>query len=189
VRVEPTELEGVLHIVPRVFGDARGFFLETFHAARYADHGVTCAFVQDNASRSAPGTVRGLHLQQPGAQAKLVYVLDGRVLDVAVDVRVGSPTFGRHVARALDGERKNQLFIPAGFAHGFAVLGDAPALFAYKCSEPYRREDELSVAWNDPRIGIDWGLERPPLLSDRDRDAPRLADVDEARLPRFAEVP
>lgn len=184
MKVEPTELPGVFRVQPKVFGDARGFFLETYNAARYAEHGIDVSFVQDNLSRSAPGILRGLHLQHPRGQGKLVSVLEGRVLDVAVDVRVGSPTFGRHVTEVLDAERKNQLFIPPGFAHGFCVLGDQPATFAYKCTELYSPDDELTVAWDDPDIGVDWPL-TDPTLSDKDRAGLRLSDIPEARLPRW----
>ena len=184
MEIEATEIEGVLHVVPRVFGDARGYFLETFNAARYAEGGIADTFVQDNVSRSAPGILRGLHLQHPNAQAKLVWVLEGRVLDVAVDVRVGSPTFGRHVARYLDAERKNQLFVPAGFAHGFCVVGESPATFSYKCSELYSPDDELAVLWNDPALGIDWPIAEPR-LSDKDRAGIPLSEIDPARLPRY----
>lgn len=184
MRVEATEIPDVLRIEPKVFGDARGFFLETYNAARYREAGVEAAFVQDNLSRSAPGILRGLHLQHPRGQGKLVSVLEGRVLDVAVDVRVGSPTFGRHVTEVLDAERKNQLWIPPGFAHGFCVLGDTPATFAYKCTELYSPSDELTVAWDDPDIGVDWPLAAPK-LSDKDRAGRRLRDIPEAELPEW----
>ncbi len=185
MRVTATELPEVLEIEPKVFGDSRGFFLETFQAERYAEHGIPGPFVQDNVSRSAAGILRGLHLQHPNAQGKLVWVLEGQVLDVAVDVRVGSPRFGRHVARTLDSERKNQLYIPPGFAHGFCVV-EGPALFVYKCTEVYRPEHELSVRWDDPDLGIEWPL-KEPRLSDKDRTAERLRDIDERRLPRWEE--
>lgn len=179
MEVRGTEIEGVIEIQPRVFGDARGYFLETFHEERYASHGVGPRFVQDNASRSAAGILRGLHLQHPHGQGKLVWVMEGAVLDVAVDVRAGSPTFGKHVARKLDAERKNQLWIPPGFAHGFYVI--EPALFTYKCTELYHPETELTIAWDDPDLGIDWPGQ--PTLSEKDRKGLRLRDVDPARLP------
>ncbi|MGE0792534.1 MAG: dTDP-4-dehydrorhamnose 3,5-epimerase [Sandaracinaceae bacterium] len=182
--VTPTEIPDVLSIEPRVFGDRRGFFCEIFQAQRYRDAGIVGEFVQDNVSRSAPGIVRGLHLQHPKGQGKLVWVFEGKVLDVAVDVRVGSPTFGRHVTQVLDAERMNQLYIPAGFAHGFAVLGESPATFAYKCTELYAPEHELAVRWDDPDLGIEWPTSAPQ-LSDKDRAAPRLCDVDPDRLPRW----
>ena len=142
--------------------------------------------MQDNLSRSAPGILRGLHLQHPLAQDKLVYVLEGAVYDVAVDVRVGSPTFGQHVGRTLTAELKNQLLVPKGFAHGFCVVSDGPATFAYKCSESYAPQHELSVRWDDPALGIAWPLASAPTLSAKDAAAPRLSEIDEARLPRYA---
>lgn len=184
MQVTPTEIPDVLRIEPKVFGDARGFFVETFHEARYAEHGITARFVQDNVSLSAEGTLRGLHLQHPRGQGKLVWALTGRVLDVAVDVRVGSPTFGRHVVEVLDAERKNQLWIPPGFAHGFCVL-EGPALFVYKCTDFYSPSDELTVLWNDPDLGIDWPIAEPR-LSDKDRAGKRLKDIDPRRLPRWS---
>lgn len=183
MQVRATELPEVLEIEPKVFGDARGFFFETFQAERYAELGIAGPFVQDNVSRSAAGILRGLHLQHPHGQGKLVWVLEGKVLDVAVDVRAGSPTFARHVARVLDAERKNQIFIPPGFAHGFCVL-EGPALFAYKCTAVYRPDHELTVRWDDPEIGIEWPIAEPR-LSDKDRAGLRLRDIDERRLPRW----
>lgn len=184
MKVEPTRIEDVLRVQPKVFGDARGFFLETFNAQRYAEAGIAGPFVQDNVSRSAPGILRGLHLQHPHGQGKLVSVMEGKVLDVAVDVRVGSPTFGAHVTEVLDAEKKNQLWVPPGFAHGFCVLGDSPATFVYKCTDFYAPDAELTVAWDDPDIGIDWPIDAPT-LSDKDRAGKRLKDIPEARLPRF----
>lgn len=184
MQITPTEISEVLHVEPKVFGDARGFFLETHNQARYAVAGIDATFVQDNVSLSATGILRGLHLQHPHGQGKLVWVLGGKVIDVAVDVRVGSPSFGRHVVRTLDAERKNQLWIPPGFAHGFYVL-EGPALFVYKCTEVYRPEHELSVRWDDPDLAIDWGFDGSPTLSDKDREAARLREIDERRLPRW----
>jgi dTDP-4-dehydrorhamnose 3,5-epimerase len=183
MQVLPTEIPGVLEVLPAVFGDSRGFFLETYHRARYAEHGIDVTFAQDNASRSAAGILRGLHIQNPHAQGKLVWVLEGEVLDVAVDVRVGSPTFGKHVARSLDARRKNQLWIPPGFAHGFCV-SEGPALFVYKCTELYHPESEFTVRWDDPDLGIEWPLAAPS-LSDKDKNGARLRDIDERRLPRW----
>ena len=185
MQVTPTEIPEVLLVQPKVFGDARGFFLETHNRERYAAAGIDAVFVQDNVSLSERGILRGLHLQHPDGQGKLVWVLAGKVLDVAVDVRIGSPSFGRHVARTLEADRKNQLWIPPGFAHGFAVL-EGPALFVYKCTEVYRPEHELTVRWDDPALGIDWQLEGPPALSAKDQGAPRLQDIDERRLPRWS---
>jgi dTDP-4-dehydrorhamnose 3,5-epimerase len=185
MEVHETRLPGVLLVEPRIFGDARGFFYESFNQARYRDVGIDLPFVQDNFSHSRKGILRGLHLQQPHPQGKLVSVLAGRVFDVAVDVRVGSPHFGQWVGETLDGESKRQLFVPPGFAHGFCVLSDE-ALFHYKCTDLYHPEAELSVAWNDPDIGIDWP-QPAPTLSDKDAAAPRLADIPRERLPTFDE--
>jgi dTDP-4-dehydrorhamnose 3,5-epimerase len=179
-----TDLPEVLIIQPKLFGDQRGFFLETYQFERYAQSGVAQPFVQDNLSRSRHGVLRGLHLQNPGTQGKLVTALRGRVLDVAVDVRVGSPNFGRHVAVELSEDNRRQLWVPRGFAHGFAVLSDT-ADFFYKCDALYSPKDEISIRWNDPAIGIVWGL-ADPSLSPKDADAPLLADV--KNLPRYGEI-
>jgi dTDP-4-dehydrorhamnose 3,5-epimerase len=175
MRVVETALPGVLLLEPKVFGDHRGFFLETFHAARYAEVGIRAVFVQDNWSRSVRGTLRGLHFQEPYAQGKLVQVVHGAVFDVAVDVRRGSPTFGRWVGYELSEENKLQLWVPPGFAHGFVVTSDV-CDFVYKCTEIYRPDAERVVAWNDPAIAIAWPVSEP-LLSARDAAAPRLADA------------
>ncbi len=175
MNVVATDLPEVKLIAPRVFGDHRGFFLETFHAARYADIGIRAPFVQDNWSRSTRGTLRGLHFQEPHGQGKLVQVMSGAVFDVAVDVRRGSPTFGRWVGYELNEENKHQLWIPAGFAHGFVVLS-ATCDFVYKCTDLYRPDAERAVAWNDPALNIDWHVDAP-LLSPKDAAAPRLADA------------
>jgi len=190
MNVIKTAIPGVLIIEPKVFGDARGFFLETFHVKRYADIGIAQPFVQDNLSRSVRGSLRGLHFQHPGAQGKLVSVLRGAVLDVAVDVRVGSPTFGKHVAVDLDEENRRQVFVPRGFAHGFVVRSES-ADFFYKCDEVYSPADEKVLRWNDPALGIDWGLEelgiKDPILSARDKEGQTLAEF-AAMLPRFEPV-
>ena len=183
MKVTPTAIPEVLLIEPKVFGDHRGFFLETFSAQRYADSGIVGPFVQDNLSRSARGTLRGLHLQHPRGQGKLVSAADGEVFDVAVDVRPGSPTFGKWVGALLSSETGRQLWIPPGFAHGFCVVSEH-ALFAYKCTEYYSREDELAVRWNDPEIGIDWPT-ASPTLSEKDAAAPLLRDIPKERLPRW----
>lgn len=182
MKVIPTDIPGVLIIEPKVNGDDRGFFLESFQAERYASSGIRGPFVQDNLSRSAFGVLRGLHLQNPKAQGKLVTVLRGRVRDVAVDVRTGSPTFGRHVAVELSESNRRQFWVPRGFAHGFAVLSES-ADFFYKCDELYSPADEISIRWNDPAIGIDWGIDSPT-LSERDATAPLLAEAS-ARLPAY----
>jgi dTDP-4-dehydrorhamnose 3,5-epimerase len=187
LQVTRTAIPDICFIDPRVFGDERGFFLETWSAERYAQAGLPATFVQDNLSRSAKGVLRGLHMQHPAGQGKLVYVLEGEVFDVAVDVRVGSPTFGRWVGCTLSARNKRQLYIPTGFAHGFCVTS-ASALFAYKCTELYRPEHELGIAWDDPAIGITWPIE-DPVLSGKDRAHPRLADVPQSRLPAYAAGP
>ncbi|MCS6770765.1 MAG: dTDP-4-dehydrorhamnose 3,5-epimerase [Kiritimatiellae bacterium] len=183
MKVTPLEIPDVLLVEPVVFGDARGFFMETFHAARYRAAGIDRDFVQDNFSFSRRGIVRGLHYQLHKPQAKLVYVTDGEVLDVAVDIRRGSPTFGRWCARVLSSGNRCQMFIPEGFAHGFCVLSEC-ASFQYKCSAFYDPADERGIAWNDPDIGITWPVE-DPVLSERDRRLPRLRDVDPSDLPIY----
>jgi dTDP-4-dehydrorhamnose 3,5-epimerase len=181
MQVTKTEIPGVLTITPQRIVDPRGFFSETFRAEQYASAGMPYPFVQDNWSRSRRGVLRGLHLQNPRAQGKLVSVISGRVLDVAVDVRVGSPTFGRHVAVELSDDNGIQFYMPRGCAHGFVVLSDR-ADFLYKCDDYYSPQDEIVVRWNDPALGIDWRISEP-LLGARDAAAPLLADV--PRLPSF----
>ncbi len=175
MNVIQTELPGVLIIEPKVFGDARGFFMETWHAERYAAAGIPSKFVQDNCSRSSKGILRGLHFQEPKGQGKLVHVLNGAVLDVAVDVRRGSPTFGKHVAVELNDQNRRQLWIPPGFAHGFCVLSES-ADFLYKCTELYAPEHDAGIAWNDPDVGIAWPV-TDPKLSAKDAALPRLKDA------------
>ena len=181
MKVIETELPGVLIVEPDRFGDARGFFQEIWHEGRYGEAGIPGPFVQDNMSLSAQGVLRGLHYQNPHAQGKLVYVLQGEAFDVAVDVRLGSPTFGKWTGVALSGDTGRQFYIPPGFAHGFCVTGES-ALFAYKCTDFYKPETEGAIRWNDPAIGIDWPVS-DPTVSGKDADAPLLADVDRARLP------
>lgn len=180
-----TAIPGVLIVEPKVFGDARGFFMELYHEERYGGGGIAQRFVQDNLSRSAQGVLRGLHIQNPRPQGKLVSVLRGSVLDVAVDVRAGSPTFGRHVAVELDEENRRQLWIPRGFAHGFIVRSET-ADFFYKCDQPYSPADELVLRWNDPQLGIDWGCDSPK-VSARDSGGASLAQL-VGRLPRYEAV-
>lgn len=175
-----TPLPGVLIIEPEVFGDSRGFFVETWQAERYASAGLP-PFVQDNLSLSSKGVLRGLHYQEPESQGKLVHVLQGEVFDVAVDIRLGSGTFGRWLGVTLSSENKRQFYVPAGFAHGFIVISDT-ALFAYKCTELYRPQHDHSVRWNDPDIGIAWPTNNP-VLSSKDSEAPRLADIPHEELP------
>lgn len=177
-----TRLPGVIVVQPDVHGDPRGFLLETYHAAKYAEGGIGATFVQDNHSRSARGTLRGLHLQVRYGQGKLVRVVEGEVLDVAVDVRRGSPHFGEHVGVVLSAENFTQLYIPEGFAHGFLVRSES-AQFEYKCTELYHPEDEISIAWNDPDLAIPWGISDPS-LSARDAAALTLAETMD-RLPVY----
>lgn len=183
MRVIETELAGVLVVEPKVFGDARGWFTETYSVERYRAAGITLPFVQDNLSRSSRGILRGLHLQSPHAQGKLVWVPEGSVFDVALDVRVGSPTFGRWFGTELSSDNHRQLWIPPGFAHGFMVTSEH-CLFAYKCTDLYVPEAEIGVAWDDPAIGIRWPLP-DAVLSPKDRKNLPLAEIDPARLPRF----
>lgn len=184
MRVISTPLPGVIVMEPRSFGDARGYFFESWQKTRYEEAGVVGEFVQDNISRSQHGILRGLHMQEPFGQGKLVQVLEGEVFDVAVDARVGSPTFGKWHGESLTAENKRQMFVPPGFAHGFYVVSEQ-ALFSYKCTELYHPETELSVAWNDPDLGITWPLSGPPLLSAKDSQALPLAQIAAERLPRY----
>ncbi|WP_295940055.1 dTDP-4-dehydrorhamnose 3,5-epimerase [uncultured Alistipes sp.] len=180
MKVIKTEIDGVVIIEPNVFGDARGYFFESYSQKKFNELVRPVDFVQDNESKSKYGVLRGLHFQKgKDAQSKLVRVVSGRVLDVAVDIRRGSPTFGRHVAVELTGENHRQFFVPRGFAHGFAVLSDE-AVFQYKCDNLYAPESEGSVAWNDPTIGIDWHIDaKDILLSAKDGLSPLLQDAEE----------
>lgn len=171
----PTKLAGVLLIQPKIFGDQRGFFLETFHQQRYAEAGIPGPFVQDNHSHSQKGVLRGLHFQKRHPQGKLVFVTSGSVFDVAVDIRKDSPTFGQWVGVTLVAEQHQQFYIPPGLAHGFCVLSES-ADFHYKCTDYYHPEDEGSLRWNDPEVGISWPLQTP-LLSPKDANAPYLKDL------------
>ena len=173
-----TEIDGVIIVEPRVFNDARGYFFESYNAAEFAANGIPNTFVQDNQSKSSYGVVRGLHCQLgEHAQAKLVRVLHGTVLDVAVDIRPGSPTFGKHVAVELSAENNRQLFIPRGFLHGFSVLSDT-AMFAYKCDNLYAPQSEFGIRFDDPDIGIDWRVPADKIItSDKDNIAKGLKDV------------
>jgi len=183
LQILPTAIPEVRVIAPRVFGDERGYFLETYRQSTFAEFGIICEFVQDNHSFSTKGTLRGLHYQITHAQAKLCRVITGRVLDIAVDIRWGSPTFGRWVGMELSEENHHMAFIPAGFAHGFAVLSDT-AHFLYKCSNYYDPAGERGIVWNDPQIGIEWPLQEP-LLSPKDSRYPTLAQIAPADLPVF----
>ncbi len=186
MKVTPQRIPELLLIEPQVFGDERGFFKETFHTGRYADVGIGAAFVQDNLSRSKRGTLRGMHLQHPHGQGKLVSVLEGSVFDVAIDVRVGSPTFGQWVGVELSASNHQQLYVPAGFAHGFCVTSES-ALFFYKCTDLYHPECEVGIAYDDPEIGIQWPLSEL-IVSGKDSVHPRLSQVDSSKLPRYQGV-
>lgn len=180
IKIIKTSIPEVLVLEPQVFGDARGYFMESWSQRDFDAAVRPVKFVQDNESRSSYGVLRGLHFQKGAcAQSKLVRVIEGRVLDVAVDIRKGSPSFGRYVAVELSGENHRQCFVPRGFAHGFVVLSPV-AVFQYKCDFPYAPEAEAAIVWNDPSLGIDWGIpEADILLSQRDRSHPFLADAPE----------
>lgn len=167
MEVIPTPLAGAVIVEPEVFGDERGFFLESWNAAAFAAAGIDARFVQDNHSRSMKGVLRGLHFQLPGAQGKLVRVVTGAVFDAIVDLRRSSPTFGQWFGLELSAANKRMLWVPEGFAHGFLTLADGTD-FLYRCTAPYAPGDEHALAWNDPAIGIDWPLEGEPILSAKD---------------------
>lgn len=175
MRLVRTAIPDVLIVEPDCFEDERGFLMEIHNAARYAAIGISCSFVQDNISSSRRSVLRGLHLQNPQSQGKLVTVLHGQVLDVGVDVRVGSPTFGQHVSVTLDDVNRRQIWLPAGFAHGFLVLSERADVL-YKCDAPYSPADAINIRWNDPALAIDWGVDQP-ILSPRDSQAPRLDEI------------
>ena len=176
MKVVKTPIEGVLLIKPQVFGDERGYFVETWQKERYEAAGINLPFVQDNHSKSTKGILRGLHFQNQHPQGKLVMVSLGEVFDVAVDIRKGSPTFGKWFGAILNQENQNQLWIPPGMAHGFVVLSDV-AHFHYKCTDFYHPGDEGSIRWNDPTIGIDWPYKEEPVLSAKDQIAPFFKDA------------
>ena len=184
MRIINTELPGCVVIEPVAHGDARGFFYESFHRQRFAEAGLDLDFVQTNVSRSAQDVLRGLHYQWPNPQGKLVSVLEGEVYDVAVDIRVGSPTFGRWAAAILSAENKRHFWVPEGFAHGFAVLS-GNATFVYQCTALYDRAADASIRWNDADIAIDWPV-AAPILSEKDRRAPFLAEVPREDLPTYS---
>ncbi len=183
MRVIQTDLPGCLVIEPRVFDDARGFFYESWNKARFAAAGLDLDFVQTNVSASERGVLRGLHYQWPNPQGKLVSVLEGEVYDVAVDIRRGSPTFGRWTAVMLTADNKRHFWVPEGFAHGFAVVSER-AVFTYQCTAAYDADADAGIRWNDARFGIDWPL-ADPSLSDKDAKAPFLADIPPERLPVY----
>ena len=182
-RVE-TSLPDVWELQPKVFRDARGFFIETYNQKRFSEHGILETFVQDNHSRSTKGTLRGLHYQLRHAQAKICRVVEGEALDVAVDIRLGSPTFGKWASVLLSAEKQNQIYIPAGFAHGFVARTDS-AQFLYKCSDFYDPDDERGIIWNDPDLAISWGFSNP-VISEKDAKYPSLAAMMPEFLPRYS---
>ncbi|HVR82176.1 MAG TPA: dTDP-4-dehydrorhamnose 3,5-epimerase [Luteimonas sp.] len=183
MKVIQSDLPGCLLIEPQVFADERGFFYESFNHDKLAAHGLQPAFVQGNVSSSARGVLRGLHYQWPKPQGKLVSVLEGEIWDVAVDIRRGSPTFGRWTAVVLSADNKRHFWIPEGFAHGFVTLSER-AVFTYLCTATYDRAADAGIRWDDPALAIDWPVSAP-LLSDKDAKAPFLAEVAEERLPVF----
>jgi dTDP-4-dehydrorhamnose 3,5-epimerase len=183
MKVIPTELPGCLIIEPKVFGDARGFFYEAWNKGRFAEHGMTPEFVQSNVSASERGVLRGLHYQWPNPQAKLVSVLEGEVYDVAVDIRQGSPDFGRWTAVLLSAENKRHFWVPEGFAHGFVTVSER-AIFTYLCTAPYDAAADANIRWNDAQIAVDWPVSEPS-LSGKDVVAPFLKDIPAARLPVY----
>ncbi len=176
-------LSEVIVIEPDVFEDQRGYFSEAFQKERYQEAGIKGQFVQDNLSFSQKGVLRGLHYQYPHQQAKLVFVVHGEIFDVAVDIRDGSPTFGKWTSVVLSSENHRQLYIPKGFAHGFCVLSDT-AVVIYKCDEYYFPEDDGGIIWSDPELGIDWPLSSP-ILSAKDKGLPRLKEIPPSRLPSY----
>jgi dTDP-4-dehydrorhamnose 3,5-epimerase len=181
MEIKKTRLSGVLDIVPAVHSDSRGYFLETYQFTRYQAYGINQPFVQDNLSYSVKNTLRGLHLQHPNSQDKLVQVIKGEIFDVAVDVRTNSDTFGQWIGVTLSHHNNKQLYIPKGFAHGFCVTSDE-AYVLYKCTAYYSPEDEVGILWSDPFIGIDWPA-RTPLLSPKDAQYLALKDIDPSKLP------
>jgi dTDP-4-dehydrorhamnose 3,5-epimerase len=178
-----TTLPGVYELCPKILGDARGFFMETYHAGRFVELGIPDVFVQDNHSRSAKGILRGLHFQLHHSQAKLCRVIEGEALDIAVDIRIGSPHFGKWISIVLSAEKHNQIYIPKGFAHGFLALTDN-VQFLYKCSDFYKSDDEHGIAWNDRDLKIPWGMDNP-LVSEKDAKLSNLADISHEFLPRY----
>lgn len=180
IEISKTPLPGVVIVKPQVFGDQRGFFMETYNKQAFEEVGLPTNFVQDNHSRSRKGVLRGLHYQYPQWQGKLVRVLSGAIFDVAVDIRPDSPTFGQWYGEELNDENRWQLYIPPGFAHGFSTLSES-ADVAYKCTSLYKPEDEVGIVWNDPAIGIDWRVE-DPIVSEKDAAALPLAEINTASL-------
>lgn len=186
MNVKETKLPGVFLLEPDVFSDERGFFLETWNDRRYENAGIKGSFVQDNVSFSKKGVLRGLHFQYPQSQDKLVQVLSGEVVDVAVDIRKGSPTFGKWVSEILSDTNHRQMYIPSGFAHGYCVTSET-AFFSYKCTDLYNPASEGGIIWNDPDINIDWPMEEP-ILSSKDAKYPRLKDIRAEKLPHVGSL-
>lgn len=184
ITVHQTDLPGVVVIEPRVFKDQRGFFLETFHSKRYEQYGIKKTFVQDNHSHSSRGILRGLHYQLKQPQGKLIYVVTGEIFDVAVDIRRGSPTFGKWFGVILSSENKKQVYIPEGFAHGFYVLSET-ADVTYKCTDFYASDDEYGLLWSDPEVNIQWPLNESPLLSEKDSRYFALSEIPQEHLPVY----
>jgi len=185
-KISQTKIPEVLVVEPEVFGDSRGFFLETYHSKKYVGKGIKKSFVQDNHSRSSRGTLRGLHYQLKTPQAKLVYAATGEILDVAVDIRKSSPTFGKWVGIILSEENHFQLYVPEGFAHGFCVLSETADVI-YKCSALYSPGDDMGVNWSDESININWPT-KTPLLSDKDKNLTMLKEIPETLLPSYIKV-
>jgi len=183
MKVTKTKLTGALVFEPKVFGDARGFFMETWNYQRYRDAGLDVKFVQSNLSKSAQGVLRGLHFQNPKPQGKLVQILTGEVFDVAIDIRVGSPTFGQWHGEFLSGDNHKQFYIPEGFAHGFCVTSET-AIFSYMCTNLYDAEADNSLLWNDPKINIKWPISNPS-LSEKDANAISLDAFNPEKLPQY----
>ena len=184
MKITELDLPGLKLIEPKRFGDQRGWFAEVWQDARYREVGIEETFVQDNLAKSAHGVLRGLHAQEPYAQGKLVQVFVGQVFDVAVDLRVGSPTFGQWHGVVLNQDNGLQFYVPPGFAHGYYVISEY-ALFGYKTTDIYSPQSEFSVRWDDPAIGIDWPIDGEPMLSDKDHASPLLADIPISRLTPF----
>jgi len=186
MNIRETSLKGVLVLEPNVFSDERGFFLETFNSARYANAGIRDSFVQDNISFSQKGVLRGLHFQYPQSQGKLIQVLSGQVFDVVVDIRVGSPTFGQWESYVLSDANHRQIYILPGFAHGYCVTSET-AIFSYKCTDFYNPATESGIIWNDPDLNIDWPI-KEPVLSPKDAAYPRFKDLPQDKLPHFRDL-
>ena len=184
MEVIPTKIPDVLLLTPQRFGDQRGWFMESWQAERYQQLGIPDGFVQDNQAFSQKGVLRGLHIQNPHGQGKLVQVIRGEVFDVAVDIRQGSPWFGQWVGVNLSESNYHQLYVPVGFAHGYLVLSE-DAIFTYKCTDYYHPETQFSVRWDDPQIGIEWPASLNPILAEKDRDAPLLSEIPVERLPAY----